>query len=43
MKKNTASCQKAPVKEKDLAWVKGSSGYSVDISNRDDTPPDGGG
>jgi hypothetical protein len=46
MKKNPCKQSRdkvAPVKDKDLASVKGSSGYYVTSGREGDPPPDGGG
>jgi hypothetical protein len=42
MKKKQSRDKAAPVQEKELAWVKGSSGYNV-VSGEEEPPPTGGG
>ena len=40
MKKNPESRKKAaPVQDKDLLWVKGSSGYMIIAGDQEDPPP----
>ena len=44
MKKTQGREKAAPIREKDLAWVKGASGYVIAYNeNPPDPPPPGGG